>query len=126
MTFYDLKMAIEAYTGLERDALHIHAALLLYVTTTVILRNGRSVIPWLVVLVVEVANEAYDLRHNWPEGPDWAISSSVKDLWNTMIWPTALLLVAWSMDWQPASRRRASADHSPVLEPDDEIAGEDR
>lgn len=109
MSYLDLKELIEAYTGLERDALHIHAALFVYLAAVLVLRNGKSLIPWLLVLAVELANEAHDLSVNWVEGPDWAIASSVRDLWNTMLWPSLLLLAGWRLDWGPRPRRRDAA-----------------
>jgi hypothetical protein len=109
MTFFDLKQLIGTYTGLERDALHIHAALFLYFAAAIVLRDRRSIVPWLIVLAVELANEAYDLTHNWPDDPDWAISSAAKDLWNTMLWPTMFLLVGRYV-WR--ERRAPDADPS--------------
>lgn len=100
MTFADFKIMIEQYTGLERDALHIHAALLIYILAMALFRQSRrSRFPWLVVFAIELANEAYDLNRNWPEGPQWAIDSSARDLWNTMLWPTVLLLVGRYTTW---------------------------
>jgi hypothetical protein len=69
-------------------------------------RRGRaSGLPWVLVLLLELANEAYDVRHNWVDGADWALSSSAKDLWNTMLWPTVLLLIGRYTNWfqRPAS-----------------------
>lgn len=100
MNYAELKIFIEEYTGLTRDALHIHAALLLYIIAMGIFRQSRrSRVPWLVVLAIIVGNEAYDLDRNWPDGPDYAISSAVKDLWNTMLWPTVLLILGRYTTW---------------------------
>ncbi len=100
MTYADLKLAVEGFTGLERDALHIHAALFLYILAMGVFRqNRRSRFPWLVVFLMEGANEAYDLWNNWDGGVQWAVTSALKDLWNTMLWPTVLLLIGRYTDW---------------------------
>ena len=112
----EMKELIERYTGLERDALHIHAALLVYILAMAIFRQTRrSRIPWLVVLVAEVANEANDLTINWADGPEWALSASFKDLWNTMLWPTVLLFVGRYTNWFRSKHELAPR----VVEPED-------
>jgi cell shape-determining protein MreD len=98
--FQDLKVAIEQFSGLDKDALHIHAALLLYLVAMVAFRQTRrSRIPWLFVLLVELANEAADLFGLYAAyGVKETVGSSefsdsAKDLWNTMLWPTVLLFL---------------------------------
>ena len=94
MDYAQIKLLIEQYSGLEKDALHIHGALLLYLLAMVAFRQSRrSRFPWLFVLAIEVANEAFDLRRNWPALTSEVWQESAKDLWNTMLWPTVLLLV---------------------------------
>lgn len=100
MTYSDLKVLIEQFTGLERDALHIHAALFLYILAMGLFRQSRrSRFPWLFVFAIECANEVYDLWHNWADGIEYAVTGSLKDLWNTMLWPTVLLFVGRYTDW---------------------------
>lgn len=103
MSWYDLKEMFGIYTGLERDALHIHAALFTYLIAMGLFRqNRRSRIPWLIVLAAEVANEGYDAYHNWTEFQEpaiWILQGAIKDLWNTMLWPTVLLLVGRYTTW---------------------------
>lgn len=96
MDYYiSLKILVEQYSGLERDALHVHAALFLYLLAMVVFRQTRrSRFPWLFVLAVEVVNEYFDIRNAAASGdPDVAWSESLKDIWNTMLWPTVLLLI---------------------------------
>lgn len=100
MNWFDFKQLIETYTGLERDALHIHAALFLYLAAMgVFRRTRRSRIPWFFVLAVELANEGYDVWYNWGDPTSEIWSSSIKDLWNTMLWPTVLLFVGRYTTW---------------------------
>lgn len=92
--YADVKIFIEHYTGLERDALHIHLAILLYLCAMFVFRQTRrSRIPWLVVLAFEILNELFDLRWQQMQGAPLAWHESLKDLWNTMLWPTVLLLI---------------------------------
>ncbi len=108
MQYHDLKNFLENYTGLERDALHVHGALLLYILAMALFRQSRrSRFPWLVVLGVELANEAYDLTHNVGTGEE--LAGSAKDLWNTMLWPTVLLFVGRYTNWFERKRRSAAA-----------------
>lgn len=100
MTWYDLKEAVGVYTGLERDALHVHGALFLYLIAMAALRRGRrSLLPWLVVFGAELANELYDAWYSWGEALSWIWESAGKDLWNTMLWPTVLLLLGRYTRW---------------------------
>ena len=95
MNLGHLKILVSDYTGLEKDALHIHVALILYLAASFLLRRSpRFWIAWLLVLGVELANESYDLWQQAADGdvPRW--TESLKDLWNTMLWPTVLLLLA--------------------------------
>ena len=123
----DLKLIVEQYTGLDRDALHIHIALLLYLATALLFRQGRSSrLPWLVVFAFEIGNEAWDLLRNYNEarpilGPEtfylleWR--ESIKDLWNTMLWPTVLLLVGrYTNLFERASDADAKLKAEPVAD----------
>ncbi|HEX9932323.1 MAG TPA: hypothetical protein VGB08_05725 [Allosphingosinicella sp.] len=108
MTWFDLKELVGTYTGLERDALHIHGALFLYLIAMGLFRQSRrSRMPWLIVLLVELANEAYDIWYGWGIEHDLIFGSAAKDLWNTMLWPTVLLLVGRYTSW---FQRRPAAD----------------
>ena len=100
-TWYsEAKLAIETWTGLDKDALHIHAAILLYLFIALVLRRP-GIGAWLAVLAVEVANEALDLREQyqagiqipWTEALGLGWPEAMRDIWNTMVWPTVLLLL---------------------------------
>lgn len=94
MDFAQLKAMITEYTGLEKDALHIHVALGLYLVAMFALRQTRrSRFPWLFVLAVELGNQAYDLWHQEAHGQPARWDESLKDLWSTTLWPTVLLLI---------------------------------
>ena len=117
MSFAEFKILIEHYTGLERDALHIHAAILLYIIAMAVFRQSRrSRFPWLVVLAAELLNEAHDLSINWFDDPAWALAGSFKDLWNTMLWPTVLLLVGRYTRWFQKPNRNGGEAAEPALD----------
>ena len=95
MTLADLKILVSTYTGLEKDALHVHVALILYLAAAIVFRRSpHFYLPWLFVLGVELSNEAYDLWQQAADGEPPRPAESLKDLWNTMLWPTVLLLLA--------------------------------
>lgn len=115
MKFLELKDAIAYYTGLEKDALHIHAALFLYILTALVFRRSRrSLLPWTVVFVFEIANELHDLWINWGAPAHWLIGEGAKDIWNTMLWPTAFLIFGRYSGWaQDRKARNAEAGPPP-------------
>jgi hypothetical protein len=100
MGWYDVKTWLEATSGLDMDALHVHAGVLCQLAAALLLRRPlSSVWPWLVVLVAVAANEAYDMQLEvWPNRDDQVLES-IKDAWNTLLLPTLLLLVARFAPW---------------------------
>ena len=79
--------------GITRDALHVHVGLALFFVAVVLLRKSpASLVPWLCVLGVEVANELKDMFHFGRTMIYFDLGDSPKDLVNTMIWPTVLLV----------------------------------
>ena len=94
MNFGDFKILLSEWMALDKDALHIHAALFLYFGAMLALRRSpRSVLPWLIVFAAEVANEGYDLWQQQADGEPPRPAEGLKDFWNTMLWPSALLLL---------------------------------
>ena len=93
--FGAIKHAIGEATGLADDALHIYAALLLYFGSALVLRwRLHEAKPWLLVLAVTIANEVWDYYAILREDDPVSWPHHAKDLWNTMLVPTALLLLA--------------------------------
>ena len=97
MDWHHFKDWMEHATGLDMDALHVHAGVALQIAAALILRRPlRSPWPWLVVLGAEMANEIYDYTYEvWP-GDERRIqlAEGIRDLWNTMVIPSLILLVA--------------------------------
>ena len=94
MDWMDLKQVM-ALMSVEKDALHIYAALAVQVAAALLFRRRLSSwLPWFIVLLAEAGNEALDL---WlgeeAQVQQWQVSGAAHDLVNTMILPTALLLL---------------------------------
>ena len=96
MDWYQLKLALEIITGLDKDALHVHLGILAQVGVALVMRRSlASPWPWLALLAAVLANEYYDLTYEiWPpEERQRQYLEGVRDLWNTMLVPTLLMLL---------------------------------
>lgn len=87
--FNSIKTDLALWLGISKDALHIHVGLAIFFGLVLLLRRGPdSVLPWLGLLAFEVLNEVIDVFH-WHEGAfSFEIGDSLKDIVNTMLWPT--------------------------------------
>ena len=93
--WYQIKLFIEHASGVSMDAWHILLGFLLFLGAALALkRSVADPLPWLVVLLLEIGNEAYDLYVElWPD-PGSQIGEGFKDILLTMSLPTLLLVVA--------------------------------
>lgn len=90
-------MWLENTTGLERDALHIYCALVIQFSLSLFFRRGLgSPWPWIIVLVVALANEYLDYQRVGESEASilYFREEAFRDMWNTMLIPTALMLIA--------------------------------
>ncbi len=102
----DVKRDLVELTALDRDALHIYAAVAIQLATVWLMRlrlsDWRALIP---LVVLELLNEFADLRYEiWPpadRGMQWW--ASMHDIVNTFAVPVLLMFVAYG-------RRPTSAD----------------
>jgi hypothetical protein len=114
MDWMDLKTLISAHS-IDMDALHVYAAFAIQVAAAALLRRPLGhLLPWAVVLGFELANEALDILdgselHIQP----WQASEAVHDLVNTMLLPTAILLLARFAPALFGGSRRADAPSEP-------------
>jgi hypothetical protein len=114
LDFVELKQAIEGATGMTQDALHIYGAVLIQLGAAALSRRGVGhPLPWLCVLAVELVNEWADLRFAPVVGATelWA---GLHDIWNTMLLPTVLLLLARTAPWlfRPGRSMRSTRHRS--------------
>ncbi len=90
------QLVIDA-TGLAKDALHVHVGLLVFFAAALLLRWPlRSGKPWAAALAAALAGEIWDLTDIAASGAAFDFAPSWHDIWNTMVWPTMLTVLARS------------------------------
>ncbi|MFM5907215.1 MAG: hypothetical protein ACKOPO_06485 [Novosphingobium sp.] len=96
MTIFAAKMFIERSIAFHNDALHAMAGVVLALLAAAVLRRSVAhALPWLVVLVIELVNEANDYFFEpWPNDVARQFGEIAKDIGLTMALPTLLLIVA--------------------------------
>ncbi len=93
--FQQTKLFLMHTTGLEKDALHIYVSLIVFLGTCLLFKwKPSSWKPWLAVLAAAVAGEMWDLHDTWTYNGRLWLMESWKDLWNTLMVPTILMLTA--------------------------------
>jgi len=80
---------------IAKDALHIYFAFVIQIAAALVFRKSlASFVPWLAVLAFELVNEGLDM---WlgeeAHLKQWQFAGAQHDIINTMILPTALLLL---------------------------------
>ncbi|GAA4723543.1 hypothetical protein [Sphingomonas lutea] len=89
------KLIIVDQLGIAKDALHVYVGLTLFLTSAALLRWPLSSWrPWLVALAGALAGEAWDLRDSLVYDSPIRLAANLKDVINTIIWPTVLMLLA--------------------------------
>lgn len=90
-----LKTQLSEVLGITKDALHIHIGLAIFLGVALVFRRSlASWIPWLALLTFELANELMDIFHLHQGTIGFEVGDSVKDILNTMFWPTVVLVAA--------------------------------
>lgn len=92
-----VKFWIVSHVGLEKDALHVYFALFLLFGSAMLFRwSLRSWKPYTLILAIAVIGEIWDMRDGLLTRVPLVVSfpDSVHDVWNTMFWPIAILLLA--------------------------------
>jgi len=78
--------------GLTNDAMHVHGALLILCVSAILLRRRPdSLWCWLIVFLAELFNEYADLRG--AAVGEATIDAALHDIYNTMFWPTVILML---------------------------------
>ena len=93
--FQAAKLQLVQLSGLSRDALHIYVGMAVFLGVVLIFRRPlRDPRPIAAVLLVAVGGELWDLidRSRTAHPPAW--DNSWHDLWNTLLWPSLLFLLA--------------------------------
>ncbi len=85
------KDGLSSLTGAPEDLLHVHAGLLIFVLSALLLRKKmRSPVPLGLVLFFAILNEIADYLAGAPQLP----LEPYIDIVNTAFWPTVLFLLA--------------------------------
>jgi hypothetical protein len=91
IAYSDGKLALSEFTGAPEDLLHVHAGLLIFVVSALVLRKKmRSPVPLLLVVFFAAANEVAD----WAVGKPVDTFHPIGDFLNTVFWPAVLFLLA--------------------------------
>ena len=87
-------MASEA--TLAKDALHIYVGFAIQVLSAALFRKTlASFLPWCIVFAAELVNEGLDLWFGEEaQVQPWQVDGAQHDILNTMVLPTALLLLS--------------------------------
>ncbi|UUR08428.1 hypothetical protein [Sphingomonas glaciei] len=93
--WFHVKELVRHATGWPMDTLHVMGGVILQMVLAALLRTSlASKWPWLIVLGMELTNEAYDLWfERWPS-LGLQVGEGLRDLVGTMLLPTLLLWAA--------------------------------
>ena len=107
--FEERKSWIVTATDLSKDALHIYFGLALFLLVRLAWRGrGGWIAAWLAVLAMACGGEWLDLTAEYSRAAIQPDAAHWHDIWNTMFWPTVLLLVGrWLPQTEAASAEGA-------------------
>jgi hypothetical protein len=98
-------------TGLGKDALHVYAGLILFLGVRLIWRRrGGWVLGWLAALAAALMVEWLDIRMETAEANLRPDAEHWKDIWNTMFWPSVLLIIGPWLQPRPKPEPEPSSD----------------
>ena len=94
-TFQQAKLALVDTAGLAKDALHIYVALIVFFLSCILFKwKARQWKPWLLVVLAALTGEALDIRDELAAAGPILWAESAKDIVNTLLVPTIILLAA--------------------------------
>ncbi|WP_439569336.1 hypothetical protein [Sphingopyxis sp.] len=92
--FEERKLSIIEASGLGKDALHIYFGLALFLLVRLMWRwRGGWVVAWLAVVAMAFGGEWLDMTREMGRSTMQPDAAHWHDIWNTIFWPTVLLLV---------------------------------
>lgn len=104
--FEERKSWLVTASDLGKDALHIYFGLALFMLVRLAWRwRGGWAAAWLAVLVMACGGEWLDMTAEFSNAAIQPDAAHWHDIWNTMFWPTVLLLVGRWL--QPVAQPRA-------------------
>ena len=110
--FEERKLSIVSSVGLGKDALHIYFGLALFLAVRLVWRRrGGGLIAWGAVLVMACGGEWLDLNAEISRSSIQPDAAHWHDIWNTMFWPTVLLIVGrWLQPKEKATNAETSGE----------------
>lgn len=110
-----LKLDIIEATGLGKDALHVYAGLAVFVAVRLMWRwRGGWFLAWVAALCLASGIEWLDMRVDAVDSVLEPDAAHWHDLWNTMFWPTMLLLFGRWL--QPAFKAEPQLESSDLAD----------
>lgn len=89
------KLAIIEHVHLAKDALHIYVALIVFFGSCILFKwKAHGWRPWFAVLAVCLIGELWDIRDRIVFGKPIMLAANWKDIWNTMLVPSIVMLAA--------------------------------
>jgi hypothetical protein len=111
----NLKLYLIDLTGLGRDALHVYAGLAVFLFVRLLWRwRGGWMIAWLAALALASSIEWLDMRAEGQAGVPQPEPAHWHDVWNTMVWPTVLLLIGRWLHPRPKSEKSSDLADQPL------------
>jgi hypothetical protein len=111
--FETQKLSIIEASGLGKDALHVYFGLALFLAVRLAWRRrGGGLAAWLAVVVMACGGEWLDMTNEHSRATIQPDAAHWHDIWNTMFWPTVLLLVGRWLQPKATSAGEAPADLS--------------
>ena len=109
------KLSVVEATGLDKDALHIYFGMTLFLVVRLAWRGrGGWIAAWIAVLAMACGGELLDLIAEYTNAQIQPDAAHWHDIWNTIFWPTMLMLVGrWLPRKEaPASRETGLGEHA--------------
>ena len=98
------KLSVIEATGLDKDALHIYFGMTLFLAVRFAWRGrGGWIAAWLAVLAMACGGEWLDLTAEHSNSTIQPDAAHWHDIWNTMFWPTVLLIVGRWLQPRPGT-----------------------
>lgn len=95
MGLQDAKLIAMGLTGLDKDALHIYVGLTVFFTVSLLFRWPLGDLrPLALAAAVAILGEVWDLIDNVRTGVPMLWAGHWHDIWNTLFWPTAIVVMA--------------------------------
>jgi hypothetical protein len=89
-----LKAWLLSTMGLKQDALHIYFGFVLFFGAALVFRKPLSSWrPWLLVVVVALGKEGYDIVTDLRAHGQWSAFKSGVDIFSVVIWPTVMMFL---------------------------------